>query len=192
VHGQVTADQARTEAERRRGEVADKRDPLAEKQQKKAETGSSVNAVLDAFLERHVRKNLRSAGEVERVFDVYVRPRIGTKPIYGLLRHDLVKMLDAIEDDNGPVMADRVLAHIRKAFNWHTSNSCRGLRPVASLASDANQRAAAIKANPPTNQLTVLKCRSSGTSLRIGAVIRLSERESAANGPTMSRWVRMP
>lgn len=27
-------------------------------------------------------------------------------------------MLDAIEDYNGPVMADRVLAYVRKAFNW--------------------------------------------------------------------------
>ena len=27
-------------------------------------------------------------------------------------------MLDAIEDENGPVMADKVLAHVRKAFNW--------------------------------------------------------------------------
>ena len=27
-------------------------------------------------------------------------------------------MLDAIEDNHGPVMADRVLAHARKGFNW--------------------------------------------------------------------------
>jgi integrase len=130
VHGDITPDQARREAERRRGEVADKRDPLAEKQQKRAQASSSVNAVLDAFLERHVRKNLRRANEVERVFNVYVRPRIGAKPIYGLLRNDLVKMLDAIEDDNGPVMADRVLAHLRKAFNWQASRDDRYNTPI--------------------------------------------------------------
>jgi hypothetical protein len=130
VHGHIAPDQAREEAERKRGEVADKRDPLAEKQQKKAEMGSSVNAVLDAFVARHVRKNLRSANEVERVFNVYVRPRIGTKPICGLLRNDLVKMLDAIEDENGPVMADRVLAHVRKAFNWHTARDERFISPI--------------------------------------------------------------
>jgi integrase len=130
VHGDITPDQARREAERRRGEVADKRDPLAEKHQTRAAAGSSVSAILDAFLERHVRKNLRSAGEVERVFNVYVRPRIGDKPIYGLLRNDLVKMLDAIEDGNGPVMADRVLAHLRKAFNWQASRDDRFNTPI--------------------------------------------------------------
>jgi integrase len=73
---------------------------------------------LDEFLDRHVRKNLRRADEVERVFDKYVRPRIGAKSIYQLRRRDIVEMLDEIEDEHGPVMADRTLAHVRKAFNW--------------------------------------------------------------------------
>src|SRR5207302_7445414 len=55
-----------------------------------------------------------------------VRPRIGSKSIYDLKRRDIVEMLDAIEDrkagenadEGGPVMADRTLAHVRKAFNW--------------------------------------------------------------------------
>jgi integrase len=121
VHGEITPDQARTEAERRRGEIADRRDPLQEKQQQRAEAAgtNTVNALLDAFVQRHVRKNLRSAPEVERVFDKYVRPAIGAKCIYELRRRDVVEMLDAVEDGgDAPVMADRVLAHTRKAFNW--------------------------------------------------------------------------
>jgi len=35
-----------------------------------------------------------------------------------LRRRDIVEMLDRIEDENGPVMADRTLAHVRKCFNW--------------------------------------------------------------------------
>ena len=46
---------------------------------------------------------------MERAFEVYVRPPIGTKSIYDFKRRDIVEMLDAIKDDNGPVMADRVL-----------------------------------------------------------------------------------
>ena len=30
-------------------------------------------------------------------------------------------MLDAIEDENGPVMADRTLARLRKAFRWYSA-----------------------------------------------------------------------
>jgi hypothetical protein len=55
---------------------------------------------------------LKSAGEIERAFNVYVRPRLGKRSIYDLGRRDIVEMLDAIEDGNGPVMCDRVLAYL--------------------------------------------------------------------------------
>jgi integrase len=126
LHGTITADTARAEAKKRAGEVAASRDPVAEREEtraaatiaKLAET-NTVNAILDKFVARYV-KNLRSGDQVERAFDVYVRPRIGSKSIYDLKRRDIVEMLDAIEDENGPVMADRVLAHVRKCFNWWT------------------------------------------------------------------------
>lgn len=80
---------------------------------------NTVNAVLDEFMARYVRKQeLRSADEIERTFRVYVRPRIGGKSIYELQRRDIVQLLDAIEDGHGPVMADRALAYVRKALNW--------------------------------------------------------------------------
>jgi integrase len=55
---------------------------------------------------------------VERAFKVYVRPRIGTKSIYDLQRSDIKTMLAEIAKEHGPIMADRVLAYVRKAFNW--------------------------------------------------------------------------
>jgi len=61
---------------------------------------------------------LRSADQIERAFDNYVRPRIGAKSIYDLQRSDIKTMLAEIAREHGPVMADRVLAYVRKAFNW--------------------------------------------------------------------------
>jgi integrase len=52
------------------------------------------------------------------VFKVYVRPEIGSKSIYVLRRSEVVAMLDKVADEHGLVMADRVLAHVRKAFAW--------------------------------------------------------------------------
>ena len=78
----------------------------------------------------HVRPNLRSADEVERAFRIYVRPRIGTRSIYDLRRREIVELLDSIEDNNGPVMADRVLAHLRKAFNWQAARDDQFTPPV--------------------------------------------------------------
>ena len=136
VHGRITPDTARRLAKKRSGEVADGRDPAVERKKEEARAkvarASTVDALLDTFLDRHVRKNLRSAGEVERVFGKYVRPRMGDKSIYDLRRRDIVEMLDGIEDDNGPVMADRTLAHLRKAFKWQAARDDTFLPPIVS------------------------------------------------------------
>jgi integrase len=135
-HGNITADEARLLAKKRAGEVADARDPAAEdkalkieKETAKLAVRNTVNAVLDIFVARHV-KQLRSGYQVVRAFDVYVRPKIGKKAIYDLKRRDIVELLDAIEDENGPVMADRVLAHVRKAFNWHAARDDQFSPPI--------------------------------------------------------------
>ena len=135
-HGNITADEARILAKKRAGEVADARDPVAEdrakqleKEKAKLAVKNTVNAILDIFVARHV-KQLRSGYQVERAFDVYVRPKIGKKAIYDLKRRDIVEMLDTIEDENGPVMADRVLAHVRKAFNWQAARDDQFSPPI--------------------------------------------------------------
>jgi integrase len=130
VHGQsgVTADTARAQAKVYQGAVAGGKDPGADKQAKrdgvlqaKRAAKNTVNAVLDLFITRHVEKNLRSAETVKRCLEVYARPQIGSKSIYDLKRKDIVDMLDAIEDADKAVTADRVLAYVRKAFNWYAT-----------------------------------------------------------------------
>jgi integrase len=137
IHGSAfTAEQARTKAKKRAGEVADDRDPVAEQEEVRAEAAraktaetNTVNAVLDAFVKRHSSK-LRSADQVDHAFDSYVRPRLGSRSIYDVKRREIVEMLDAVEDEAGPVMADRVLAHVRKAFNWWAARDDEFKSPI--------------------------------------------------------------
>jgi integrase len=94
---------------------------------------ATVASILDAFVAQHVRnKNapLRSADEYESAFKRLVKPRIGKLGIYEVRRSHLVKMLDEIEDANGPVMADRTLAYLRKAFNWYAIRDDQFSAPV--------------------------------------------------------------
>jgi integrase len=133
LHGDITPDQARKKALKVAGEVRDGREPasaaaVAAKQRQAA--GHILDWLLDNFIARHVRPNLRSAHEVERTFRVYVRPRLGHRSIYELRRRDIVELLDGIEDNNGPVMADRTLAHLRKAFNWHAARDDQFVPPL--------------------------------------------------------------
>jgi integrase len=139
LHGSITAEQARSLAKKRAGEVADSCDPAAELEARRAEAviakiadANTVNAILDSFLREYVRGSdaLRSADQIERAFDVYVRPRIGAKSIYDLQRSDIKTMLSEIAKEHGPVMADRVLAYVRKAFNWHMINDDNFKSPI--------------------------------------------------------------
>jgi integrase len=93
----------------------------------------NVASILDDFVARHVRNKsqpLRSADEYESAFNRLVKPRIGKLSIYEVRRSHVNKMLDEIEDANGPVMADRTLAYLRKAFNWYAARDDQFNVPV--------------------------------------------------------------
>ncbi|WP_369527412.1 tyrosine-type recombinase/integrase [Bradyrhizobium japonicum] len=104
--------------------------------------------LLDMFVERYCRKEaqLKSADQYASTFRRLVAPDIGDLPVFGegrLRRSHVVDMLDAIEDENGPVMADRTLAYLRKAFNWFqareedfTNPIVKGIRQVGSNSRD--------------------------------------------------------
>lgn len=136
LHGSITADEARDLAKKEAGKVADNRDPVAEREAKREEAArerqaetKTVDAVLDQFIARHVDK-LRSAKTVTRSLEVYVRPRIGKKSIYEVTRLDVVQLLDAIEDADKAPTADRVLAYLRKAFNWYAARDENFIPPI--------------------------------------------------------------
>jgi integrase len=123
-HGDITPARARELAQEHAGRVAGRVNPLSQQRKERAEAAkaavadkNTVNAVLDAFEKRHASK-LRSADQVAHAFDTYVRPEIGAVSVYDVRRRDIVRLLDKVEDKAGPVMADRTLAHLRKALNW--------------------------------------------------------------------------
>jgi hypothetical protein len=96
---------------------------------------ASIASILDDFVARYVRNpkqplRERTAAEYESAFNRLVKPRIGKLGIYEVRRSHIIKMLDEIEDANGPVAADRTLAYIRKAFNWYATRDDQFNVPV--------------------------------------------------------------
>ena len=82
----------------------------------------TVSRVLDDFVARYVRnkeKPLRSAAAIESALNRLVKPRIGKLGVYEMRRSHVAEMLDRIEDEAGPVMADRSRAYLRKAMSWY-------------------------------------------------------------------------
>jgi integrase len=82
----------------------------------------TVSTVLDEYVVRYIRNKdrpLRSASHIESAFSRLVKPCIGKVGIYELRRSHVAEMLDWIEDEAGPVMADRTRAYLRKALSWY-------------------------------------------------------------------------
>jgi len=50
-----------------------------------------------------------------------VYPVLGARPIGDIRRGEIVRLLDGIEDERGPVMADQTLAIIRRIMNYHAA-----------------------------------------------------------------------
>jgi integrase len=115
---------ARAQAELARGDLEAGQDPRSAIA--KAET---VKAVCEEY---HLRegKKLRTAEARRWALERLVYPRFGDRPIGEIRRSDVVRLLDAIEDENGAVMADQTLAFLRRVFNWHASRSDEFYSPI--------------------------------------------------------------
>lgn len=127
---------AREEAGKLLRKIAKGVDPKAEKEAareaaERRETGN-FGKVADEFIKRYVieKKALASRPEIERILRVYVRPRWKDKHVDDIDRADVNALLDSVVDNHGPVMADRVLAVVRKLFNWYATRDGKFVSPV--------------------------------------------------------------
>jgi integrase len=106
---------ARTKALEAKAEIADGRDP----RQRSADTFQSV---AEDFIKREGQA-LRSIERRTSVLRRLVFPVIGAIPIADIRRSDVIRVLDGVEDNAGPVQADRTLAYLSRVFNWYAARS---------------------------------------------------------------------
>ena len=116
--------EARTLAMQEKEKVKSGIDPKLEREQEvKAQTRRheiSFANIADIFIQRYCieDKNLKSTSEYKRQLDKYVIPQWGHRNIEDIKRLEVTALLDDISDNHGPYQANRVLATIRKLFNW--------------------------------------------------------------------------
>jgi integrase len=156
-HG-ITLDVARTEARKLFGQIAAGRDPLSEQRAAVAHAANTLRAVVESYfaiecgMERDEsgravfprsddgKTKLRSARQRLQTFERLVYPSLGTMPVADVKRSHIVKLCDRIAGKHGPVMADRTLAYLRKALNWHAVRSDEYVSPVVKGMMRANGR----------------------------------------------------
>ena len=112
--------EARKEALAVKARVARGENPAAEKQAAKNMPRPDMFATAaDTFIEKYARKRgNKSWRETKRLLDKHVVPVWGRRPIREIMRADVVELLDRVEDHSGFYTANRVLAAVRKLFNW--------------------------------------------------------------------------
>jgi len=92
------------------------------KQAQRLAAQDTFKAVAEEYQKREGCR-LRSAEWRRGILERLVHPTLGDRPIGDIRRSDIIRLLDKIDEHNGPVMADRTLAIIRKITNWHASRS---------------------------------------------------------------------
>jgi integrase len=102
--------------------VAEGNDPAALKKDARREAaaaaGDTLRAVCDEYFRRDGAK-LRSRDQQQATLARHVYPTFGNRPIHSIMRREIIRLLDGVEDRAGPRAADLTLAYVGKIMNWH-------------------------------------------------------------------------
>jgi integrase len=139
-YGSVTPHKARIEAQRVLAERAAGRDPQAEKQISKRRIRSEQVAELAAeFIARHASQN-RTGAETARFFNREVLPFWGSWTVGEVRKRDVIALLDRVRERGSPIMANRVLASVRKFFNWCIGRGILEVSPCSGITAPAREQ----------------------------------------------------
>ena len=112
-HGAITLTQARKVAQEMLAQVAMGGDPGQDRLDARAE--ASVNELWVEYWKRHGSKK-KSAEADERLWNLYLKPRIGTRRLSDVTYRNMADLHESLADK--PVQANRVLALASKMFNF--------------------------------------------------------------------------
>jgi integrase len=115
-------EKARNQARALLGRAAMGQDPLAEKRKQEQAAENTLRSITEEYFRRE-GKTQRSGKAKRATLERLILPKLGAHQIDDVKRNDVVRLLDKVEDENGPVMADRVFSILSRLFSWHASRS---------------------------------------------------------------------
>ena len=135
----ISVSRARELAQAILGKVASGDDPSAQRKadRNRLNTGR-VDEIVERFLSTYASKN-RTASETKRIFRRYVVTKIGKRSIHDLKRADINDLISDLAE-TAPTMANRVLAAVRKFFNWAYSKALIEKSPCAGISAPSKER----------------------------------------------------
>ena len=119
LYGAISLEAARAKARAWLELIGSGIDPEQHAARKREQT---FQAISEQYFLRKA-KDHRSRANSEAILARLVHPSFGPRPIEAINRSDVVRLLDRIEDENGPVMANRTLGIINTVMNFHASRT---------------------------------------------------------------------
>lgn len=96
--------------------------------------------LADEYLERYAKIKKRSWKEDERQLNRDVLPHWKKRDLITIKRADVIRIVDGIEARGAPVAANRMLALLRKLFNWAVSKDIIESSPAHGVERVARER----------------------------------------------------
>jgi integrase len=97
-------------------------DPREEAEREMAATEArrrnTFEIVAREFIEKYAQRKIRSWARVERGLELHVFPHWRNRLIDNITRRDVNDLMDKLVESGLSVQANRVLAYVRKLFNW--------------------------------------------------------------------------
>jgi integrase len=85
------------------------------------------------WMQRDQGKN-RTASQVSSAMELHVLPKLGQRRLDSIKKSDVLKIIDGIRDGGAEVQANRVLAFLRRFFNWCLERDYLNQNPTAGIA----------------------------------------------------------
>jgi len=123
----ISLGEARTAAREALGHIERGNDP-----QKLHVAPDTFETAFTEFLDRYVSQN-KSRYEVERQFKHDLLPAFGRSLISEISKKDVIHLIDAVADRGAKIMANRLLATLKKFFSWAVSRDLIHENPCLNL-----------------------------------------------------------
>jgi integrase len=126
--------------------VAQGRDPALEKKNARpdvvARERDLFEKVATQFLERYAKANTRETTwrEAQRLLNRDVIPKWKGRTVREISKRDVIELLDSKVDEGSPIMANRILATVRRLFGWCVERGILETSPCFGVKAPAPER----------------------------------------------------
>lgn len=111
---------------------------MAEGEHPRRDKPELFEAVYEDWITRDQGKN-RSVNDVRNAMTKHALPAFRGRPIDSIRKSHVVRLIDKIVDGGSPVQANRVLAYLRRLFNWCMERDLIADNPTAGIKAPAKE-----------------------------------------------------